>query len=153
MYKDYLTNILKDSLDLVIQDIIKSSETNEEIEEKITKINNNIDNNMYEESIKHIANSIFKDIKSQIEEEYENIDKSDQEYINHIKNIWKKGFKLSTCLYDIVLEVLENHIKILESEHKKDLKGNENKVKVLRLLSDRSLQTFKSVLILGYVLI
>lgn len=147
MYKNYINDLFNSSLKSIIQNIEKNSETEAEIEEKINKINDSI-GDICKSSIESIVDNMFEDITTKMDEKYEFIEKEEQEYINYVKSIWDEGFKLSTCLYDIILEILSINFEILKSEHRDDMKGNEYRVKVLQLLSDRSLQTFKSVLIL-----
>lgn len=147
MYKNYINDLFNNFLKSVIQDIEQNSKTEVEIEEKINKIIENMED-VCKESIEIIINDMFEDVTNKMDENYKLIEQDEREFIEHVKSIWDKGFKLSTCLYDIVLEILNRNCEILNSEHVDDIEGNKYKLKVLQLLSNRSLQTFKSVLIL-----
>lgn len=148
MYKDCLDDFFNSHLESAIKEIEKKSKTENEMNEHIEEFKKHINQDMFDEKITNIVENMLNDYLLKVNKKYKSIEKADKKYQKHIKGIWNEGFKLSTCLYDFILEVLSMNCDILNTEHINDIKENGNKIKVLRLLSDRSSQTFKSVLIL-----
>lgn len=148
MYKNYLYNIFQDELKSIIEKIKKKSKTENEMNKYLNDLRKFINNNTMHDEMNNIKQDMTKNFLLKVDKRYKQIEKDDERYQKHIKQIWNSGLKLSTCLYDFLVEILQKYNYILESEHQIELEEYKFKIKALQLLSNRSLQTFKSILIL-----
>ena len=84
MYKNYINDLVNDSFKLIIQDIEENSETEIEMEEKINRIIENMED-ISKESVELIIDNMVKDITTKMDEKYNLIEQDEQDFIEHVK--------------------------------------------------------------------
>lgn len=90
MYKNYINDLVNDSFKLIIQDIEENSETEIEMEEKINRIIENMED-ISKESVELIIDNMVKDITTKMDEKYNLIEQDEQDFIEHVKYEWARN--------------------------------------------------------------